>query len=90
MITNADIFPYIKGIHLKKLPFKFPINESEEFRIEELVQEIQDKKIKSINTDILETQINILIYKIYELEYEEILVIEPNTIITKDEYNNWK
>ena len=24
MITNADVFPYIKGIHLKKLPIKFP------------------------------------------------------------------
>jgi adenine-specific DNA-methyltransferase len=24
MITNPDVFPYIKGIHLKKLPLKFP------------------------------------------------------------------
>mgnify|MGYP000088260869 CR=1 FL=1 len=30
-------------------------------RIQELVQEIQDKKIQNINTDILETQINIMI-----------------------------
>ncbi len=29
MITNPDVFPYIKGIHLKKLPLKFPKNEKE-------------------------------------------------------------
>jgi hypothetical protein len=48
MITNPDVFPYIKGIHLKKLPLKFPKNQLDEKKFETIVNIISFLKSKEI------------------------------------------
>jgi hypothetical protein len=94
MITNPDIFPYIKGIHLKKLPLKFPNNKSDEDKFSALVDKIIAAKQQNpaADTKLLEDQIDIMVYKLYELTYEEVKVIDPEIekVISKEEYEKFE
>ena len=86
MITNADIFPYIKGIHLKKLPYKFNLEISNKIiiKVEEISQTEDVSKFLELNNII-----NILIYKVYDLNFEEILIVDPEFNLTKEQYENY-
>ena len=59
-----------------------------------LVTQILNAKEKDSNFDTidLENQIDILVYKLYNLTYEEVKVIDPNieSIISKEEYETKK
>jgi adenine-specific DNA-methyltransferase len=46
-------------------------------KLEYIVNEIQEKKMMSKNTTVLEQQIDDIVYKLYELTYDEVLVVEP-------------
>jgi type I restriction-modification system DNA methylase subunit len=76
-ITNPEVFPYIKRRHLDMMPIK-KCDASEASKLELLVNEAQ--KIKSINpsSDIfeIEDKINAYVYKIYELNQDEIRTVE--------------
>jgi adenine-specific DNA-methyltransferase len=76
MVTNPDVFPYIKGIHLKKLPIKFPKSQSEEKQLETLVEKIIEGKKENKDTSDYEKQIDQLVYKLYGLTPEEIKIVE--------------
>jgi len=54
-------------------------------KIEILVSKILND-IKSNNQDI----INILVFKLYNLNYEEILIVTPEFNLTKEQYENYK
>jgi len=77
MITNADVFPYIKGIHLKKLPIK-KIAESGQKIFIDLVDQILNlkKQNKDSDTKNLESKIDQLVYKLYNLSTEEIKIVD--------------
>ena len=86
MITNADVFPYIKGIHLKRLPIKLNnsriINE-----ISKLVDEIiEDESNSEKNISLIDN----LIYKLYNLTHQEVKIIDPNFSLTQEEYDNYQ
>lgn len=83
MITNADVFPYIKGIHLKKLPIKLPKNKKQESAFEKMVDNIIEYKDQ---VDI--TNLNSLVFKLYGLTYEEVKVIDPKFELSESEYEN--
>ena len=34
--------------------------------------------------------IDLIIYHVYGLTYDEVLIIDPNTSITREEYDNYK
>jgi hypothetical protein len=78
MITNPDVFPYIKGIHLKKLPLKFPKDKTEEKKFETLVVKIIEGKKENEDTTNLEKQLQKMVYKLYDLTEEEIKTIGGN------------
>jgi len=78
MITNPDVFPYIKGIHLKKLPLKFPKSKADELKFESLVLKITEMKRNAEDTTNELIKLNQLVYKFYELTEEEIKIIEGN------------
>jgi len=86
MITNADVFPYIKGIHLKKLPIKINNNVINEeiidcvIEIEKLPSTLKENSIK----------IDLLTYKLYDLNYYEVKLIDLNFNLTQEEYNNYQ
>lgn len=86
MITNADVFPYIKGIHLKRLPIKLD-NKFIVSKISKLVDEIiEDQSILNKNISLIDN----LIYKLYDLTYLEVKIIDPEFNLTKDEYENYQ
>jgi len=84
MITNPDVFPYIKGIHLKKLPLKeLEIEYQRPFiAIVERILTIteSDDFLASVSKQAkvkeYESEINQMVYKLYGLTKEEIQIIE--------------
>jgi len=84
MITNPNVFPYIKGIHLKKLPIK-NINKQYQYPFIEVVNKVlaitkSDEYLTNHNKQTIlkeyELQIDQMVYKLYELNNDEIEIIE--------------
>ena len=75
--TNADVFPYIKGIHLKQFPLP-PQDRTEAVKITVLVNTILSKKKQNpqADTSAEENAIDKLIYQLYGLSEDEIKQIE--------------
>ena len=44
------------------------------------------KNIPSADTSALESEIDFLVYQLYGLTYDEVLIVDPETPITKEEY----
>jgi len=90
MITNPDVFPYIKGIHLKKLPIKLPKTNIFERKIESLVERIINLKNEDEKLDylLLKNKLDLLVYRLYDLTYSEVKVIDPEIEgkISEEEY----
>src|SRR5208337_1662511 len=84
MVTNPDVFPYIKGIHLKLLPFRVP-SEKTRSAILELVGEIVTAKKKSLDRDTsaLEREIDEQVYSLYGLTPEEIQIVEKSALSSR-------
>jgi hypothetical protein len=69
----------------------FPIpnaTESQRTAIEKLVQKCLDAKKDdpTANTSELEKQIDHLVYKLYQLTYNEVKIIDPEFALTEQEY----
>lgn len=84
MITNPDIFPYIKGIHLNKLPLK-NIKHDLQGPFIKLVKKILavtkdddylENQAKQKKVHQYERKINKLVYNLYGLTKKEIKIIE--------------
>lgn len=77
-------FPKIKGTYLELLPIVKKIDED----FISLVQDIVESSSKG--TDITDKVrcLNLLIYHLYELTYDEVLIVDPTTPITREEYES--
>lgn len=75
----------LKAATISALPFKIAKDTNE---IEVVVQRILTIKENDHNADIssLEQQIDLLVYRLYDMTYDEILIIDPETPIVRDEY----
>ena len=51
-----------------------------------LVKQVLDNHKKGLNTTSLERQIDLLVYHLYGLTYDEVLIVDPETPITREEY----
>lgn len=56
--------------------------------IENLVKAIEQEKEN--DTSVLENQIDFLVYHLYSLTYDEVLIIDPETPISREEYEAYK
>ena len=56
----------------------FPMPKKPEVQIDNIVSHIYKNKSEGISTTNLEQQIDTLVYKLYELSYEEVFLIEPD------------
>ena len=58
-------------------------------RIKELVSEILTTKQVAQDTDTsaLEQEIDRLVYKLYDLTYDEVKIVDPDTLLTAEDYN---
>ena len=49
---------------------------------------MEEKKYNpSADTSALESEIDRLVYQLYGLTYDEVLIVDPETTITREEYN---
>lgn len=70
---------------------KFPIPEISEVKqqpIIDLVEQILEKKKADSQADTteLEQEIDLLVYKLYDLTYDEVLIVDPETSISREVY----
>lgn len=62
--------------------------DKEQKQIEKLVDEILKKKKANQDTISLEKEIDVLVYHLYELTYDEVKTIEPAFSLTQEQYEN--
>ena len=99
-ILNSKLFEYaLINIYLEGDTFKsknkiiqnFPVPKPDgkvSRLIEDQVNKILDLKGESISEFI--TALDCLVYHLYKLSYEEVRIVDPQTTINKEEYNNFK
>lgn len=63
-------------------------NESEQYKVEKLIDEILIRKKSKMSTIVLENEIDILVYKFYELTFDEVKIIDKDFWLSETEYNN--
>ena len=54
----------------------------------DLVDRIIESKKMDKNTTIMEIELDILVYHLYNLSYDDVLIVDPETPITREEYVN--
>ena len=61
-------------------------------QLETLVSEILEKKKVNLAADTtsLENKIDFLVYHLYGLTYDEVLIVDPNPPFTREEYEAYK
>lgn len=83
--NDTELFPKIRIKQARQLP----IPSSSEYtkkHIESIVDEILSAKKNGLPTINLEQEIDLLVYQLYGLSYDEVLVVDPETKITREEY----
>ncbi|MCK4654101.1 MAG: Eco57I restriction-modification methylase domain-containing protein, partial [Candidatus Cloacimonetes bacterium] len=73
---------------LRKFPIK--INEDNQQPFIQLVDQILIDKKAGKDTQHLEDKIDLMVYKLYELSYEEVKIVDPAFALTKEEYEKFK
>ena len=79
----------IKAEYVKQVKIPTANNEQRTL-LERLVNQVMKNKIGGNDTSNIETNIDLIVYKLYNLTYEELLIVDPETPITREEYVNSK
>lgn len=83
----GDSFVETKIIHLLKFPIPYATSNQRDSLLSLVGQILKAKKDSpQADTREMEQQIDIIIYHLYGLTYEEVLIVDPETQITKEEY----
>ena len=79
----------LDGNKMATVPIRQGVNEQP---FEDKFTEIQNavKKDDKEKIESLESEIDLLVYQLYGLSYDEVLIVDPETSITKEEYENGK
>jgi hypothetical protein len=85
---RGEALAQVKKSHVELLPIKRTNNEQPIIKI---VSKILDAKESNANADTqkLENEIDLLVYHLYGLTYDEVLIVDPGTPITREEYENF-
>lgn len=83
--SKQTLFPRVSMKMLKQIPIPNNDNVNE---ITMLVDQILTAKHAnpSANISALESEIDLLVYQLYGLTYDEVLIVDPETPITREEY----
>lgn len=89
--ATKGAFPKILVQDIKEFPLP-KVNSDERKILMRLVDDVTTiKKGKSIaETSALENQIDFLVYHLYGLTYDEVLIVDPETPISREEYEAYK
>jgi len=83
---NTDkLFPYIRTSQLKQLPLP-AATEKVQSHIESIVEDILEANKNGTSTAEYEQEIDRIVYHLYGLTYDEVLIIEPTPPFTQEEY----
>ena len=87
-VMSGGFYRY-KPAYIK--PFPIPsdmVLRKSSLEIENLVKAIEQKNEN--DTSALENQIDFLVYHLYGLTYDEVLIVAPETPISREEYEAYK
>lgn len=86
---TGRVFPQVKLEKLRTLPIVIPVKEIQD-TITNIVNEIITLKKDNPQTDTAKKEqiIDSLVYHLYGLTYDEVLIVDPQTPITREEYEN--
>jgi len=99
MHLNSDLYNFIYARAIRGMDFynfyiqQVPIPNislKDQKQFVNLVDKILNFKSEGKNTTALEQQIDNLVYKLYELTYDEVKVIDPAFSLSEQEYKNIK
>lgn len=88
-VPQAGGFFRYQALFIKNLPIA-SANETIVNRISKWVTEILLGKKQNADTSALENQIDFLVYHLYGLTYDEVLIVDPETPISREEYEAYK
>ena len=84
-------FTKAKIYHYYELPVKICNQEKQKLIIDKVDELLKEKKKEpSADTSNLKLQIDQLVYQLYALTYDEVLIVDPETPITREEYESIK
>ncbi|AFM06179.1 type I restriction-modification system methyltransferase subunit [Bernardetia litoralis DSM 6794] len=86
---TGRVFAQVKPANVRKLFFPLNISIAIQAQLTELINQILSSKKQNPNTDTsdYENEIDILVYKLYDLSYEEVLLIDSDFGLSEEEYN---
>jgi len=86
-IFRGGFYSYSRR-YLKDLPI-VPPSAEEQAKIEQLAKEILEKKESGQDTNEEEQQIDLMVYKLYDLTYDEVLVVDPEVPFGREMYEEF-
>lgn len=90
LITESGkVFAQVKLTFLRQLPIK-KVDLKSQQRFSDKVEEIIKRKKDQTDTVELEHQLDIMVYKLYNLTHEEVLIVDPTFDLSEAEYDNYK
>ncbi len=82
--TNSNV----NGYEVDNFPIP-QLSEMEDNALTKLATAIIDKKKQGADTSAEEAQIDNIVYHLYNLTYDEVLIVDPETPITREEYESF-
>ena len=82
-------FTKAKIYHYYKLPVKKNVNQQKFINIVDSIL-FTKQSSPSADTKLMENKLDLMIYHLYDLIYDEVLIIDPQTPITREEYERTK
>jgi len=79
----------LSKVFFERMPIKKPINNFEKL-ISERVDQIITKKNLKQNSGTIEKEIDILVYKLYDLNFNDVNEIDKDFWLSEEEYNNFE
>ncbi|MEI6049535.1 MAG: TaqI-like C-terminal specificity domain-containing protein [Bacteroidota bacterium] len=84
--NNSELTVNISKTFLEKLPIpNIPFARQKPFI--DLVEKVISSKKENLNTTDLEKEIDVMVYKLYELNYDEVKIIDKDFWLSEEEYN---
>ena len=85
--ATKGAFPKILVQDIKDFPLP-EVTQKQKSLLASLVQEAMEKHQQVEYSQTIESEIDLLVYHLYGLTYDEVLIVDPETPIAREEYNN--
>lgn len=83
--TEGRAFSQIKTTYIKKIPIKY-LSKTDQLPFIHLVDKIISLKKLGQDTTSLENEIDVMVYKLYELTYDEVKIVDPEFCLSATDY----